>query len=212
MPQSRGDPGFFLLGNRKHRGLCGCFRGQISPSLLPTFHCPESVTQFVRSSCTCVLSLFNLVLFIATPWTIARQACLSVGFSRQKYWSGFPFPSPGDLSGSGIEPKCLTSPASAAGFFTTSTPWEAAPQSKEIGLGKQVKVFTTVSFNCKQPQNRFWLTSGPRRTSWINPRVCYRIQGRVAVRSQHSPTSQALFLLELITPNSPLSPESTASV
>ena len=107
MPQARGDPDFFLLGNRKHRGLCGSFRGQISPSLLPTFHWPESVTQFVSSSCMCVLSLFNLVLFIATLWTIARQACLSVGFSRQKYWSGFPFPSPGDLHSQGWNSRLL---------------------------------------------------------------------------------------------------------
>ena len=42
----------------------------------------------------------------ATPWTVACQAPLSVGFSRQEYWSGFPFPSPGDFPNPGIEPKC----------------------------------------------------------------------------------------------------------
>ena len=90
----------------------------------------------------CVLSLFDLVLLIATLWTMAHQACLSVGFSRQEYWNEFPFPSPEDLSDSGIEPECLTSPALAAGFFATSISWEAAPHSKEIGLGKQVKLFS----------------------------------------------------------------------
>ena len=40
-----------------------------------------------------------------TPWTVARQALLSVEFSRQEYWSGLPFPSPGDLPDPGIEPK-----------------------------------------------------------------------------------------------------------
>ena len=40
-----------------------------------------------------------------TPWTVARQAPLSMGFSRQEYWSGLPFPSPGDLSNSGIKPR-----------------------------------------------------------------------------------------------------------
>ena len=39
-----------------------------------------------------------------TPWTVACQAPLSVGFSRQEYWSGLPFPSPGDLPNPGIEP------------------------------------------------------------------------------------------------------------
>ena len=43
-------------------------------------------------------------LTLATPWTVARQAPLSMGFSRQEYWSGLPFPSPGDLPDPGIEP------------------------------------------------------------------------------------------------------------
>ena len=54
----------------------------------------------------------------ATPWTVARQAPLSVGFSGQEYWSGLPFLSPEDLPNSGIEP---TSPVLAGRFFTTST-------------------------------------------------------------------------------------------
>ena len=43
-----------------------------------------------------------------TPWTVAHQACLSLEFSRQKYWSGQPFPSPGDLPNLGIEPGSPT--------------------------------------------------------------------------------------------------------
>ena len=46
-------------------------------------------------------------------------------FFRQEYWSGLPFPSPGDLPDPEIEPASLTSPALAGGFFTTSTTWEA---------------------------------------------------------------------------------------
>ena len=44
---------------------------------------------------------------LATPWTVARQASLSVGFSMQEYWNVLPFPSPGDLPNPGIEPGCL---------------------------------------------------------------------------------------------------------
>ena len=44
---------------------------------------------------------------LASPWTAARQAPLSMGFSRQEYWSGLPFPSPGDLPNPGIEPGSL---------------------------------------------------------------------------------------------------------
>ena len=54
------------------------------------------------------------------PWTIALQAPLSMEFSRQVYWNGLPFPTPGDLPDPGIEPACLASPALAGGFFTAS--------------------------------------------------------------------------------------------
>ena len=53
-----------------------------------------------------VKSLSHVRLF-ATPWTIAYQAPLSMGFSRQECWSGLPFPSPGDLPNPGIEPRSL---------------------------------------------------------------------------------------------------------
>ena len=61
----------------------------------------------------------------ATPWTLARQDPLSMGFSRQEYWSGLPCPLPGDLPDPGIEPESLMSPALAGGVFTTSNIWEA---------------------------------------------------------------------------------------
>ena len=57
-----------------------------------------------------------------TPWTVALQAPLSMEFSRQEYWSGFPFPSPGDLPDPGTELTSLVSPALAARFFTTAPP------------------------------------------------------------------------------------------
>ena len=59
------------------------------------------------------------------PWTVAYQAPLIMEFSRQEYWSGLPFPPPGDLPYLGIKPASLTSPALAGGFFTTSATWEA---------------------------------------------------------------------------------------
>ena len=66
-------------------------------------------------------SLSRVRLF-ATPWTIAHQALLSMGFSSQEYWSGLPFPSPGDLLNPGIEPA---SSAFQAEFFTTAPPRKA---------------------------------------------------------------------------------------
>ena len=61
-------------------------------------------------------------LSYATAGTVARQAPLSMGFFRQEYWSGLPFPSPGDLPDPGIEPMSPTAPASAGRFFTTVPP------------------------------------------------------------------------------------------
>ena len=61
----------------------------------------------------------------AILWTVALQAPLSMGFSRQEYWSGLPFPSPEDLPDRGTEPVSLVSPALAGRFFTTSATREA---------------------------------------------------------------------------------------
>ena len=72
----------------------------------------------------CVLSCFSHVQLFATLWTVARQAPLFLGFSRQEHWSGLPCPPPGDLPNPGIQPASLISPALAGEFFTTSATWE----------------------------------------------------------------------------------------
>ena len=66
--------------------------------------------------CACVLSRVSHVRLFATPWTVTSQALLSVGFPRQGYWSGLPYPPPGGLPNPGIEP---TSPMLAGVFFVT---------------------------------------------------------------------------------------------
>ena len=75
--------------------------------------------------CACVLSCFSHVQLFTTLRTVSHQAPLSMGFSRQEYWNGLPFPSPGDLANPGIEPMFLQSPALAGRFFTTIATWEA---------------------------------------------------------------------------------------
>ena len=60
-----------------------------------------------------VLSCFSGVRFFVAPWTVAHQAPLSMGFSRQEHWSGLPFPSPGDLPDPEIEPRSPTLQADA---------------------------------------------------------------------------------------------------
>ena len=68
------------------------------------------------------LSCFSCVQLLATLWTVAHQAPLPMGFSRQEYWSGLPCPPPGDLPGPGIKPVSLASLALAVGFFTIPPP------------------------------------------------------------------------------------------
>ena len=76
--------------------------------------------------CACVRAKSILLyLTLCDPMDCSPQAALSLGFPRQEYWSGSPFPPPRDLPDPGIEPMSLTSPALADGFFTTSATWEA---------------------------------------------------------------------------------------
>ena len=83
-----------------------------------------------------VLTCFSCVHLFATSWTVACQAPLSMGFSRQEYWNGLPCPPLGDLPNPGIEPAYLMSPALAGGFFTTNVTWEAQEYS-EISTNTQ---------------------------------------------------------------------------
>ena len=68
-----------------------------------------------------MLSPFSCVRLFTASWTVVYQAPLSMGFSKQEYWSGLPCPPPGDLPDPGIKLASLMSPALAGGFFTTST-------------------------------------------------------------------------------------------
>ena len=81
-----------------------------------------------------VLSPFSGVRLFASPWTAARWAPLSMGFSRQEDWSGLPFPSPGDLPDPGTEPR---SPALQA----DSLPSE--PPGKPLARGKKSRIANT---------------------------------------------------------------------
>ena len=81
--------------------------------------CHASVSPPVKwVSVNCLLGHVQLFL---TPWVVACQASLSMGFSRQEHWSGLPFPSPGDLPDSGIKPVCPRFPALAGEFFFLTT-------------------------------------------------------------------------------------------
>ena len=89
---------------------------------------------------TCTRALSHVRLFV-TPWTIAHQA-LSMGFPRQDYWSGLPFPSPGDLPDPGIKPVSPVSPTLAGRFFTTA-PGKPQPLLNLPGMNVKSASYST---------------------------------------------------------------------
>ena len=83
---------------------------------------------------------FQSCLIICNPMDcVAHQVPLSMGFSRQEYWSGLPCPPPGNLPNPGIEPAFLTSPALTGRFFTTSATWE----NPQVDLQRLKQALTT---------------------------------------------------------------------
>ena len=80
------------------------------------------VLIFKKECAARMLSHFSHVRLFATLWTVAHQAPLFVGFSRQEYWSGLPCPPPGDLPDSGIKPTSLTSSDWQAGSLPLAPP------------------------------------------------------------------------------------------
>ena len=88
-----------------------------------TIHTKErsKVIEHSRQECKVCRMLSHVQLFV-TPWTVAHHAPLSMQFSRLEYWSGLPFPPPGNLQDARIEPISLASLKLAGGFFTTAPP------------------------------------------------------------------------------------------
>ena len=106
---------FILQSNNHISALVGnCFK-----CLFPQLNY-SLASSAVFPCCYCFWSLCRVQLFCnLPPRSVAHQAPLSMGFSRQEYWGGLPFSTPGDLSNPGTRP---TSPALAGGFFTTKPP------------------------------------------------------------------------------------------
>ena len=84
-------------------------------------------------ACACMLSCFSCTWLFAISKTVTCQTPLSMGFSRQEYWSGLPFPSPRDLPDLGIEPVSPMAPTLARGFFYHWATWKAPYQRARAG-------------------------------------------------------------------------------
>ena len=75
------------------------------------------------------MCMLSHVCFFAIPWTVACQVTMPMGFSRQEYWSGLPFPPPGDLPNTGIKP---TFPVLVGRLFTTELLGKPQPKLKTM--------------------------------------------------------------------------------
>ena len=91
--------------------------------------------------CCCWVSRWATSDSFATPWTVACQASLSMGFPRQEYWSGLPFPSPGDPPNPGIEPAFSASPALSGGFFTTEPLEKQAHFTHSVSVNPRLLIY-----------------------------------------------------------------------
>ena len=111
---------FNILDTRKHLSVLREFSYYFSGNFLHSACIPSWMVVLLCLSLLLFLFSSSVVFdTFETLWTVAHQAPLSMGFSKQEYWSGLPFPSLGDLPGPGIEP---VSPALTSMFFTTESP------------------------------------------------------------------------------------------
>ena len=91
----------------------------------------------------CVWYVLSHVGLFATPWTVAHQVPLSMGFLRQEYWSGLPFPSPGDLPDPKIKPESSEPPVLVGEFFITLPLGSAQIWFSSVQLLSHVQLFAT---------------------------------------------------------------------
>ena len=97
-------------------------RGQRGTVVLKWEKMRNSYQDLYTRACACVCSVTSVVSDSATPWTVAHQAPLSMGFSRQEHWTGLPWPPPENLPDPGIEPKSPASPALQVDSLPTEPP------------------------------------------------------------------------------------------
>ena len=108
-----------------------------------------SSKQTGKTDSSCELSHFIRVWQFATLWTVAHQAPLSKGFSRQEYWSKLPCPPPGDLPNLGIEPKSPTLQADSLPTEPPGKPWtvQFGVTMGKIGVNVPIQAFANISFH-----------------------------------------------------------------
>ena len=133
----------------------------------PLQSCLVSTSQdffsFSPNPSCCMLS--HVQLFV-NPWTTIHQAPLSMRFPRQEYWSGLPFPTPGDLSIPGIKPVTPESSLWVGGFFTTAPPGKP-PDPSSLAKQSKIERFTHPGLCKEAPQEARKAGFGLRKHSFM---------------------------------------------
>ena len=128
----------------------------------PSLEVRDCINRCLHHPSTCEPSRSSHVWFFVTLCTVACLAPLSMGFSRQEYWSGLPCLLPGNLPSPWIKPASLMSPALAGGFFTTSTTWEAHHPSIHSSTHSQIHTLDFAPYTQVHPV----LSKETIKTSW----------------------------------------------
>ena len=139
-----------------------------------------SSTLKVTREHVCACSVASVLSNSANPWTLACQAPLSVEFSTQEYWTGLPFPPPGDLPDPGIKSTSPVSPALQVDFFTTEPP------------GKPQGCWGTNRLNAFVKVSQWQFGQAP---SWTHSFTPVATQGRASEVSRSPPSSWGLHSL-----------------
>ena len=152
-------------------------RGDMCTCTADSLCCTVESSTTLQSNYSEVKSLSHVWLF-ATPWTIAHQAPLSMEFSRQEYWSGLPFPSPGDLSNPGIK---LGSPTLQADALPSEPPGKPYTPKELIWKEKknQRKIKDSIASQLKK-MNPFPVSNADSPTAELLSQASYLTQQRAS--------------------------------
>ena len=146
-----------LIYSLRNRDIKDASKKVLEPKIHPSWDIRfQDPSKSLITNSSCVYA--QLCPTLCTPWTIARQTLLSLELSRQEYWSGLPFPLPGNLPHPGVELAHLVPPALAGGFFTHCATWEASSCTMVISISWSSHLIKTPAIlNCDHP-NVFILT------------------------------------------------------
>ena len=148
----------------------------MSKNILTHPSLPVSLFSSGQILCCAVLSHFSCVRLFATPWAVARQAPLSVGFSRQEYWSGLPYLPPGSLPNPGLKLHLLSL------LHWQVVSWPLASPGKAPGQTLGMRCFRFHRITHVRSSHQLWLwavskgKNAPRRSANSGSRLLLRMQ------------------------------------